>query len=746
MRFRRAAAAFVILMCLPATAWASNWTGGSANWENGGSWSAGVPDGTSAYIGNGGNPTLDTNVAGITTLNVAWFSTLEIETGAGLTASGNASVAGGGSDWGTVTQSGGVVSLQSNLSIATGNDDSATWTMTGDGALAVGSDLTIGGSGDGQFYLGDNSSLTVGGNINIASGKLTVSGGALGQPAGGGNPAILADVVVNGASSLQVEGNASTMNVATYDQANSASLRLVLDNAGIATVNVDGNITLGGELNVSIAGNDVPAPGVYDILVAKNGAITGEFTTYAMDRAQFKIRYETNDDGDDSVRLYVGVEAPALTILGDLPADRYDKIISVNIKGVDDYDVSNGAGAVAADNWNNLVYSSGDGTKVYGPAQLVDDSGVGAVSMSVTQNSSAPISNSHNPWGALLPTCANATVLGVPSDPNIDLYGSQAPAAGWCAEHLPPFSHGISSADTKLRDLNVEFANGYDLIVNVAKWSQGTAGSPAEYVVVRKDSGATQIGNLEMDLQPVAYKQAVGFEEGVNYVILRDLRWDTLDLDLNALAPNDWGQAQSMQITGVQLLGLAPASKEIIVDNQDFPLAEKVWLWLERGTSDEWDGSSFYTTDDSDIDGTTPGHQGNWFRWNTPVMPFAAVTEYEVFVWYSSARPDPDDGYYNSDSMAEYTVHYAGGVSDPIIIDQNVDSGTWVSLGFFPFSGESTDEYVQLTRTPNATGTTSADAVRWLWTLPAAQEPVVPEPAGLGLIGLSLLALKKRRR
>ncbi len=124
-------------------------------------------------------------------------------------------------------------------------------------------------------------------------------------------------------------------------------------------------------------------------------------------------------------------------------------------------------------------------------------------------------------------------------------------------------------------------------------------------------------------------------------------------------------------------------------------------------------------------------------------MPFAEVTEYEVFVWYTS---EPGAGYgaeyAGSDSMAEYTVHYAGGVSGPIIIDQSVNSGTWVSLGFFQFSGESAVEYVQLTRTLNATGPTSADAVRWLWTRP---EVPVPEPAGLGLVGFALLVMRRKR-
>ena len=734
MRIRALTVIVVISMCLPAPALAATWTGSSGLlWSNGDNWDpVGVPDGVDAIINNGLLPTPTLNsVSSITNLQVTGFSTLNIDDGAGLTVAGSGTIAGGGLD-GYVYQTGGAVSVGSNLTLANNTGDFAQWAMTSDGSLAVANDLIVGTSGGAEFELRDTSSLTVGGRIDVGQaggggGTMTIGGGTLGQLAGGGDPAILADLTVSGVGTLAVEGNSSTINVADYTQASTGALHVRLDGAGIATINVNGDMTLGGELNVSLAGGGVAAPGIYDILVATNNTITGEFTTYTMDQSVYEVRYQQNDDGKDVVRLYVNTEAPELPILGNLPGGRYSKIVSMNVKGASDYDVADGAGVVAADNWNNLVYASDSGTVIYDNTQLVDDSGAPAVSMALTQNSSVPIS-SHNQWGWEDPICENATVLGSPSDPNVNMYGSQAPAMGWCAEHLPPFSHIISAADTELTGLNAEFPDGYDLIVNVAKWPEGTSGGSSEYVEVRRDAGAVQIGNLQMDLQPLAYRQDTGFVEGENYVILKDLRWDTLDLNLNPLAPTTYGQAQSMQITGVQLLGLFPSSKEVIVDNLDISLIEKStsFVWYERGTADEWDGSSYYAQ-----------NQGNWFRWNTPVMPFAEVTEYEVFVWYSTERQG--GGYFNSDSAAEYIVHHAGG-SETFIIDQDENPGQWVSLGFFPFSGESAAEYVQLTRTiaDGSDGVTSGDAVRWLWTRP------IPEPGGLGLIGLALLVVRKR--
>ena len=304
MRMMRMAAVVAMSLCLSMTALASNWTAGNGNWNLGGNWDAGVPNGTSAYIGNGGTPTLNSLVTDATTLDVAWFSTLEIEAGSGLTATGNANVAGGGNDWGTVNQSGGAVSLESNLTVGNAVGDVAEWSMTADGTLAIGSDLTVGGAGQGTFELGDTSSLTVGGNINISasggSGTMTVSGGTLGQLAGGGDPAILADLNVGSAGTFAVESDAPTINVASYTQASGGSLDIALGNTGVSPIQVSGEATLSGALNVTVAGGT--PDGVYDIINADVRTSGFESTNLP---AGVSVWY-----GETDVKLYVGIEPP----------------------------------------------------------------------------------------------------------------------------------------------------------------------------------------------------------------------------------------------------------------------------------------------------------------------------------------------------------------------------------------------------------------------------------------------------
>ncbi len=307
MRVKRLAAVVVMSLCLATTTSASNWTGGDGDWSLGTNWSAGVPDGTDAYIGNGQIVTLDTDEPDITTLDVSWFSTLNIEPGAGLTASGEASVASGGNDTGIVAQSGGVVSLNSNLIVGEAAGGIASWTMTDNGTLAVGTDLAVGGLGVGTFELGDTSALTVAGNINIAvaggSGTMTVSGGTLGQLAGGGDPAILADLTVGSTGTFAVEGSAPIINVANYVQGSGGSLDVSLGNTGVSTIYADGNMTLSGTLNVRVEAGT--PDGIYDIMVA-TGTRVGNFTSVNLPDG-VKLRYGS---GSSTAKLYVGVEPP----------------------------------------------------------------------------------------------------------------------------------------------------------------------------------------------------------------------------------------------------------------------------------------------------------------------------------------------------------------------------------------------------------------------------------------------------
>ena len=776
MKLKSLVACVAVSMCLTATAWGAVWDGSDGLlWSNGNNWTpAGVPLNEAAIINNGllGSPTLNV-VGNITNLEVSGFSTLNINAGADLTATGSGSIAGGGFDEGYVNQTAGTVSFGTNLTLGNAAQDFARWTMTTDSTLGVTNDLTVGGGGEGLFELRDTGILNVGGNIGIATqtggaGVMTVSGGTLTQTGG--------SLAVSGVGTFRVEGDDATISLATYSQGDDASLSLEFNNTGISTINVSGNVIVDGTLRATVAtGASLPSD-VYDLIVSDTGTVSGQFDSLILDHTM-QVRYELNDAGKNAVRLYVDTEAPELPIQGQLP-DTYDKIISINLKHATDPDIDehaelgSNAGVVAARNWNNMTLSTGTGS--YGPAALVDNSGAQAVSMTITQSHSGP--NASN----------DAAVSGDPSDPNLNLYKSRAPSTAWNNPNANPPPHDAymtNVAQTTLTDLQAEFPYGYDVIVNVAQWTFTASAPHKEYVEFWDGSGAgaTQItesssyvntvgaGNtnegvydgslgMELEMSNLAYSAGTGFVDGKNYVILRNQIWDTLELRPRPDRPTGGNFAQNMQITGVQVLGLAPnqlADQEFIVDNLDFenpigsghPIGhiERIWVWNERGSVDEWDNSSYYTTNDGDTDPETPGHQGNWFRWHTPTLLFEEATDYEVFVWYSAERPT--GGYYNSDSMAMYTVHHAGGVSDPIIIDQNVGSGTWVSLGFFPFTADSDEEYVQLERTLSATGPTSADAVKWVWTQPFVEVPedTIPEPAGLGLTGLALLAMRRRR-
>ena len=306
--------------------------------------------GASAAITNGGTATLDTGVPTISTLSVAWFSTLNIQGGANVTASGDASVAGGGNDFGTVAQSGGVVALNSNLTLGGGADDIAKWTMTSNADLLVGANLTVGGAGQGTFELGDTGILGVTGNTDIGAsggnGTMTISGGT----------ATLADVNVSGGT-FAVQGSAPTINVANYTQVASGSLDVALGNTGISTINASGNMALAGTINVSVAGG-TPA-GIYDIIVADGTRINGFDVVNRP--VGTELRY-AEEGGQSIARLYVNVPAPPPDPpAGSIDPSTYDNAVSVSFTHLSHGSTNilapgDVAGVVQEPNWNNVDF------------------------------------------------------------------------------------------------------------------------------------------------------------------------------------------------------------------------------------------------------------------------------------------------------------------------------------------------------------------------------------------------------
>ena len=312
MRVKSLAACVAILVCLTAPAWAATWDGSDGLlWSNGDNWTpAGVPDAEDAIINNGllGSPTLN-SVSNITNLEVSGFSTLNIEAGADLTASGSGSIAASGaSDEGYVNHTNGAVSFGTDLTLGGAGIDFGRWTMSSSGTLGVTNDLIVGDSGTGQFDLEGTSGLTVNGSIDIGkstggNGTMSLSGSATLDQTGGA-------LNVGGSGTggvFSVEGDTPVINVTNYDQAFTGSLNLVLNDFGIATINASGTMTLAGSLNVSVAGGASPAPDVYDIIAAQ-GARTGAFNAVNLPDG-VALRYE--DGTGSAAKLYVGIEPPA---------------------------------------------------------------------------------------------------------------------------------------------------------------------------------------------------------------------------------------------------------------------------------------------------------------------------------------------------------------------------------------------------------------------------------------------------
>ena len=751
MKMKRLALCAAIAMCLAAPpALASTWTGSSGLlWNNGGNWNpVGIPDGVDAIINNAGTATLDAVVPDIADLQVSGYSTLNINTGAALTATGSGNVAVGGAfDEGYVNHASGAVSFGGNLTLGNIATDYGRWSMSSDGTLGIANNLTVGGVGGALFELEGTSILTVGGSIDVGKwgggGTMMLSGGTLGQVAGGGDPDILADVTVNGGT-LAVDGSASTINVASYTQTADGSVDFLLDNAGITPINVSGNMALDGRLTANIAAGQLPAPGIYDLIVSDTGTVTGQFDLVFLG-PKLQLIYGLNDDGKEAVR--VQVHADDVPIQGTLPGDAYNKIVSMNIKGNPSFggnpgpdltpDVEDGAGVVQADNWNNLVFDGIPETSQTFSG-MEDNSGA-PVLMSLTQNG-------HDR--------RNGSAIGGAGDPNLDLYRSQASAANGDG----PISD--NAVHTLLEGLQEEFPYGYDVIINVSRGSDGSTHSIAVYDGIAKplngERDANELANLEVVVSSTAYSSVTGFLPEENYAKLSNMFHDTLDLRLGPSSAFD-----AIQITGVQVLGLAPGvmtSVDTITDNEDAAYITIGKLpgtnpgdWYDSPTTDAWEGNSRLNSD-----------EGAYMIWRPPNVlgqyagpdyhrtALPVDGEYEVYVWYSAEDPAHGGEYFPRDSNARYIIKDRFGISYNVYIDQNVNSGQWVRLELpgmdtFAFGGDTALlEYVAVVAS-GIGGPVSADAVMWRYVMPL---PPIPEPGSFALLALGLggmLGLKRRK-
>jgi len=132
------------------------------------------------------------------------------------------------------------------------------------------------------------------------------------------------------------------------------------------------------------------------------------------------------------------------------------------------------------------------------------------------------------------------------------------------------------------------------------------------------------------------------------------------------------------------------------LDNQDASYSD-TGTWSESGSPNEFNGSSFFTS-----------NSGNTARW-TPTFTAGEAGTYRVYAWWNC--------FSNRDSNAKYTVVDKDGSTD-YFKDQrsgqtNSQCGQWVQLGVHAFD-ETGSQYVEVARHAGSTGSsTNADAVRF---------------------------------
>ena len=120
-------------------------------------------------------------------------------------------------------------------------------------------------------------------------------------------------------------------------------------------------------------------------------------------------------------------------------------------------------------------------------------------------------------------------------------------------------------------------------------------------------------------------------------------------------------------------------------------------LWNESAAVDSYQGSSITTM--------TIGATASW----RPTLPLDGT--YTVQAWWSA---NGEDGtIYNRDSAADYTIYGSTGART-VTVDQDKNSGRWVTLGVFEFSA-GTSGYVTLVRDSDNGMSTVADAIRFVW-------------------------------
>ena len=270
----------------------------------------------------------------------------------------------------------------------------------------------------------------------------------------------------------------------------------------------------------------------------------------------------------------------------------------------------------------------------------------------------------------------------------IDNTGPVSPATGW-------FSTDGSSWGSSSNDMDY----GSDYLYSNSSGQE--------------DIGSWHYTNLEAGLYDVYvwYVSTSSRGTSINYTVYNDanVAVATHDFDQRNLEGGQWRLlASDVPLDGSALVQLRhdctststnrACADAVMLDPQFSGPASSVYTetgsWYESGASNEYEGSSRYTS--------TTGSTATW----TPNLLTSG--DYRVYVWYTTTG--------SRDGNAEYTVHDSTG--DTIItpyIDQDQDAGQWVQLGDEFYFDAGTDGYVMIERHIGSTGgSTSADAMAFM--------------------------------
>jgi len=231
---------------------------------------------------------------------------------------------------GTYNLNGGVINLGNTLIV--GMAGIGYFNMNG-GSVTTGSFLQIGRTGTGTFTQTNgilNVNRSSGDAMVIAAlagatGKYEISGGSLSVATTGVNSGVAVGVAAGTANgTFKVVGNGPSSISITGDYRQFAGANLTLEiGSGITPINLSGNATLGGALNVSFS--STPTPGQQFTIMNYGGTQTGSFATFDMlvdsplgpDTIPLSISYGSGSAS--AVVLTVVPEPALLTLLAAVP-------------------------------------------------------------------------------------------------------------------------------------------------------------------------------------------------------------------------------------------------------------------------------------------------------------------------------------------------------------------------------------------------------------------------------------------